>query len=203
MNTSLYQLVNNLNRAIIHDIPNLKSNELYGYRFRDSNGDIGATIAQNSNATLAFYSPLDIPQQLTGGFRWFNGNLDARFVIATLTGDGNFECTGDVTGFASSLSDSNFKTNVEPYTDWEDSIDALKPVTFTWKEDAPLLNKRGQDDIGLIAQDVAEAYPLAHDIKELNGESVEIVKYEKLVPLLIAAIQDLRERVSELEDGAN
>jgi hypothetical protein len=183
MNTSFYQLVNNLNRVITQDIPNFKSNEIYGYRFRNSNGEVDATIAQNSNATLAFYSPMDVPEEYTGG----------------LTGDGNFDCIGDVTGFNDSLSDSNFKMNIEPYTDWQSSMDALKPVIFTWKEDAPLLSKRGTDDIGLIAQDVAEAYPLAHDIKELNGQDVEIVKYEKLVPLLIAAIQDLRERVAELE----
>ncbi len=174
--------------------PHVYKYETLGLRFKDSNGAYDSGIAQNSNGTLAFYSPCNID---SNGFTWFAGG--ASNTIMTLDNEGNLNCYGDVSGFNQSLSDSNYKTNIQPYTDWSNVINRLEPVSFVWNEDTPLRHKIGTEDVGLLAQDVATVYPLAHATKQINGIDVEMVKYEKLIPVLLASIKSHEKRIAELE----
>ncbi len=174
--------------------PQIYKYETRGLRFRDSNGVYDAGIAQNSNGTLAFYSPCNVD---SNGFTWYAGGAEQ--TVMTLDNTGNLDCLGDVSGFNQSLSDSNFKTNVQPYAEWSNVIKNLQPVSFVWNEDTPLLHKVGTTDVGLLAQDVARIYPLAHATKQINGTDVELVKYEKLIPVLLAAIKSHEQRIAELE----
>lgn len=169
--------------------------EFFGIAFRDSNLNYDAGIAQNSNGTLAFYAPCNID---ANGFTWYNGG--ASQVIMTLNNSGNLDCYGDVSGFNTSISDSNYKSNVQPYHDWLNVVQGLTPVSFTWNEETPLQNKIGTSDIGLLAQEVADVFPLAHMTKECNGKDVQMVRYEKLVTVLLAAIKSHEARIKELED---
>jgi hypothetical protein len=161
---------------------------------------VDAGIAQTSNSTLAFYPPNNIE---ANGFTWLDGTKET--IIMTLDNSGNLNCTGDVTGFNQDLSDSNFKTNVTPFKeqDWKPIITNLTPVTYTWAENTPLEGKKGTNDIGLIAQDVADVFPLAHNTKELAGQEVQIVKYEKLITILLAAVQSHEKKIAELEERLN
>jgi hypothetical protein len=98
-----------------------------------------------------------------------------------------------------SLSDQRFKENIKDFTDWSEPLMALRPVTFTWSSNAPSAMKKYVDDIGFIAQEVATAFPNAHDSRPLGSQMVEVVRYEKLVPLLVAALQDHQRRIEDLE----
>ena len=98
-----------------------------------------------------------------------------------------------------SLSDQRFKENIKDFTDWSKPLMALRPVTFTWASNTPYAMKTCVDDIGFIAQEVATAFPNAHDSRPLGSQMVEIVCYEKLVPLLVTALQDHQRRIEELE----
>jgi hypothetical protein len=178
--------------------PHIYKYESRGLRFRDSNGDYDSGIAQNSNGSLAFYSPCNID---SNGFTWFAGGAET--TVMTLDNVGNLDCLGDVSGFNQSLSDSNFKTNIQPYTGWSNVVNMLQPVSFVWNDATPLVNKIGTDDVGLLAQDVAQVYPLAHTTKQINGKDVELVKYEKLIPVLLAAIKSHEQRIVELEARLN
>lgn len=195
---SLPDMYRQVEKMKVQDLPWFYNNEITGYRFRDSNGQLDAAIAQNSNGALAFYSPSDTEEN-SGFYRWFNGNVE-RQIVATLDTDGNFECLSDVTAFKTNLSDARFKSDIEPYVDWEATLSAIRPVSFTWSAEAPVPSMKGMNDIGLIAQEVAETYPLAHDVKTLNGEEVHIVRYEKFIPLLLAAVQSHQKRIDELEE---
>jgi len=168
--------------------------ETWGLRFRDSNGVYDSGIAQNSNGTLAFYSPCNID---SNGFTWYNGGVEN--TIMTLDNSGNLDCYGDVTGFNQSLSDCNYKINVQPYLGWSNVINGLEPVSFTWNEDTPLKNKVGTHDVGLLAQDVARVFPLAHETKQINGIDVELVKYEKLIPVILAALKSHEDKIAEID----
>lgn len=168
--------------------------ETGGLRFKDSNGDYDGGIAQNSNGTLAFYSPCNIE---SNGFTWYAGGAET--TIMTLDNNGNLDCYGDVSGFNQSLSDSNFKSNIQPYVDWSNVVNDLDPVSFVWNQATPLPGKVGTQDVGLLAQDVAKVFPLAHSKKQINGVDVEIVRYEKLIPVLLAAIKSHEQRIADLE----
>jgi hypothetical protein len=198
--TTWYDLCHQHNIISTTHIPHIFSWQSLGYRFRDSNGDVDAGIAQTSNSTLAFYPPNNIE---ANGFTWLDGTKET--IIMTLDNSGNLNCVGDVTGFNQDLSDSNFKTNVTPFQeqDWKPIITNLTPVTYTWAENTPLEGKKGTNDIGLIAQEVSDVFPLAHNKKELAGQEVQIVKYEKLITILLAAVQSHEHKIAELEERLN
>jgi hypothetical protein len=61
-------------------------------------------------------------------------------------------------------------------------------------------HKRGNTDIGVIAQEVEQVLPNA--VKEFadgHSKGYKSVSYDKLVPLLIEAIKDLRSKVNKLK----
>lgn len=189
--SELCSIVDNINS--LH-IPRIYKYENFGLRFRDAEGELDSAVAQNSNGTLAFYAPCNID---ANGFTWFNGGADT--TIMTLTNGGNLDCYGDVTGFNQSLSDSNFKSNIQPYTDWSSVVNGLDPVSFVWNDDTPISMKVGKEDIGILAQQVSDVFPLAHGVKNVNGTEVQIVKYEKLITVLLAAVKSHEQRILELE----
>ena len=99
-----------------------------------------------------------------------------------------------------SLSDQRFKKNIQDFKDWSEPLMALRPVTFTWSSNTPAAAmKTCVDDVGFIAQEVATAFPNAHDSRPLGSQMVEMVRYEKFVPLLVAALQDHQRRIDDLE----
>jgi hypothetical protein len=79
-----------------------------------------------------------------------------------------------------------------------ETILALKPKTFKYKKD--YYDKADVDFLGLIAEDVAEVSPyLATYENEDRTGQVENVRYANIVVPLIAAIQELNERLIKLE----
>ena len=68
---------------------------------------------------------------------------------------------------------------------------SLQPVTFNWKKD-----KKKKRVYGFIAQEIEEVLP------EVVGEKNDGylgVKYEKIVPLLIESIKELKQEVDEIK----
>jgi len=73
------------------------------------------------------------------------------------------------------------------------TINALRPVTFKWKD-----KKKGEDlQYGLIAEELQQIMPEA---VSLNSDgNAEAISYTKLVPILIKAVQELQAKVEKLE----
>jgi hypothetical protein len=86
-------------------------------------------------------------------------------------------------------SDYRIKTNIiklnETYT-----VDNLKPVTYYNK----LINK---EDIGLIADQVQQHYPILVD-GEKDGDQNQSINYIGIIPILINEIQNLKSTVNKL-----
>lgn len=136
---------------------------------------------------------------LVGNLVPVNGTLNifgniANSTTGTVSIQGNVQCTGDVIGF-NTLSDGRLKKNVQPLTDCLEIINALQPVNFTWKENIFNEAKGGTDDIGMIAQHVELVAPLVTKKVVFEGEEYSTINYEKLVPYLIGAIQELSLRL--------
>lgn len=92
-------------------------------------------------------------------------------------------------------SDARLKENERPIPDPLDTILAIQPYEFEWV--------RGGDTAhGMYAQELQEVYPLAVS-GDPNGDVEEApmsVAYSKLIPVLIAAVQELHIKVEMLED---
>ena len=89
-------------------------------------------------------------------------------------------------------SDRRTKTNILNLNYGLKEVMAMRPVSFNWK-DNPTANHK----VGLIAQEVREIVPevvLGDETKETLG-----LNYAELVPVLINAIKDQQQQITELK----
>ena len=112
-----------------------------------------------------------------------------------IIGDGTdnaLRCKGDVIAFHGS--DRTLKENINPIPNALDKVLSLSGNTFTWIEGHKY---EGQDDTGVIAQEV-EALGLP-GISTTRESGKKAVRYEKLIPVLIEAIKELKSELEELK----
>ena len=102
----------------------------------------------------------------------------------------------DITAYAAS--DKRLKDNITPIPNALDKVLSLSGNTFNWNQKS---DYEGQGGTGVIAQEV-EALNLP-GITETRDSGYKAVKYEKIVPLLIESIKELKQRVEELENGSS
>ncbi|MEK9694168.1 MAG: tail fiber domain-containing protein [Candidatus Poseidoniales archaeon] len=108
---------------------------------------------------------------------------------------GSIRTTGDVVSDADIISfvtsDINFKENVKLIENPFEKLDQLRGVHFDWKP-----NPSGYvgDDVGVIAQEVEKVLPSAVR-KSASGQLQ--VNYEKIIPLLIECIKELKAKIGE------
>lgn len=113
-------------------------------------------------------------------------------------------------------SDGKYKENVLPITSGLDIIDSLNPVSFNWKEH-PVHNFVPGKTVGFIAQEVKESlkdYEWVDNIIKTNTteavldeEGNEITPAEEflgiaesnIIPLLVAAVKELRSELNTLK----
>lgn len=160
-----------------------------------------ATVAATAFANGVAYTNSVVPSTGT------NLQINSLGVGTAASGtSGMIRCTNDITAF---YSDSRLKTVVGHLENSLDKVRSLDSILFVNNETA---KKYGFDDdkqrVGLVAQQVQVALPEAvapapFDTDEhgnsISGENYLTVQYEKIVPLLVAAIKDLEKQVHELK----
>jgi hypothetical protein len=84
-------------------------------------------------------------------------------------------------------SSRRWKRDIEPIEGSLDKVMNLRGVSFKWKDG-------GKEDIGLIAEEVAEVIPEVVAFEE-NGEDAQSVDYSRLVALLIEATKEQQKQI--------
>ena len=111
---------------------------------------------------------------------------------------GEIRATNDVTAFYSS--DERLKENIVKLEGALDKVNSLRGVTFDWKdltdEERKTIHSHEGSDIGVIAQEVQEQYPELVHQREHGYLSVD---YQKLTAVLIEAVKELSQKVTDLE----
>ncbi len=181
------------------------------------NGNFGSWVTYlNSSNYTSYFTPFTVS---------YNNDSNANYQV--LWGSGNqaygtagiyvnpatdsLYCNGEISAYAS---DGRLKTNVQKITNALDKVDNINGVTYEWDEKVSSLgfNPKKKNDVGVIAQQIEAVLPEAVDIApfDLNedggsksGENYLTVKYEKIVPLLIEAIKELKAEVEELKGRLN
>jgi len=107
---------------------------------------------------------------------------------------------GDIVAYYSS--DINLKENIQNIPDALSKVNAIRGVTYDWKDDY-LATKGKQDDyfnrkhdVGVIAQEVEAVLP---EVVAERKDGTKAVRYEKLTALLIEAVNDLTTEVKTLK----
>jgi hypothetical protein len=117
--------------------------------------------------------------------------------ITSLAGTGSRAVLASAAGLLSApVSDGRLKKNVVELSAMLDpiaTVGRLRPVAFHWDTD----NKRVADfgygqELGFIAQEVA---PVVPQVVRGNKDGYLSMDYDKLVPILVSAIQQLNDRV--------
>ena len=129
-------------------------------------------------------------------------NVNEKFRVtrggAKVTGE--LEVTGDVTALTS---DIRLKTNIESIDNALDKVCQISGFTYEHNELAKLkcdIDTGEQRYVGVSAQDVQQVLPEAVKRAPSNHDYLT-VQYEKLVPLLIEAIKELKNEIDELKKG--
>jgi hypothetical protein len=119
---------------------------------------------------------------------------------ASMGASGEIRASGNITGYASS--DSRLKRNIQKITSALDKVSSISGNTFEWTAEY-IEDHGGEDgfyvrknDVGVIAQEVQAALPEAVG---LRSDGYLGVQYDKLVPLLIEAIKELKAEVDTLK----
>ena len=110
--------------------------------------------------------------------------------------------TGDVIAFASDDRLKDKKGNIENSLD---KVLSLNGFHFNWNDKASDLGVEFNKDknmVGVSAQEVEKVLPEAVQPAPVNDE-YKTVQYEKLVPLLIEAIKELKSEIEELKSINN
>jgi hypothetical protein len=109
-------------------------------------------------------------------------------VTSTSVFTGNVVSSGIVTAQDfDSLSDINYKTNVETVENALVIVGSLRGVSFDWKES-------GTGSYGVIAQELQEVLP-----ELVHGDNPKTVNYNGIIGVLIEAIKELKAEVEELK----
>jgi len=103
---------------------------------------------------------------------------------------GDVSVAGDVISFTSS--DDRLKDNQVPISGSLQKISTLEPIEFNWSNKQSSYSGR---DIGLIAQQVQAIAP---EIVTERSDGYLAMKYDKMVPLLVGAIQDQQKIINEM-----
>jgi len=139
------------------------------------------------------------------GWRVNNGALGVD--VAASTTDGRIDAGNDIVAYSS---DKRLKENIKPIQNPLSKIESLSGFTFNWNEKAEEVAgfDREQSMVGVFAQDVESVLPEAvkrapfdNDGEDgsISGENYLTVQYEKLVPLLIESIKELKAEIEELK----
>ena len=119
-----------------------------------------------------------------------------------------------VSGEPDLTSDSRLKKNVKTYSGGLATILGLRPVRFDWREDkcpSSFLNEYREPDTkdgypgkvkrqyGLIAQEVELLAPDLVGQRRMYNETYKLIRYEKIVPILVSAVQEQQEQIEELK----
>ena len=167
-------------------------NALTANTLKVDGGSLGNTGITNCDVQITRNASSNI------GLRTVSNGEVIRFVH-TATDVGSIDITTSATSYNTS-SDYRLKEDVQPMSGATDRLKELNPVNFAWKVDG----SRVDGFLAHEAQDIVpECVTGAKDATHIE-DGVEVPDYQgidqsKLVPLLVATIQELEARITALE----
>ena len=173
-----------------------------------ANNTAGARIElTNANGITKFYSGGTAYAQLDGGgtdlelkslvsnasftLRGNDGGSEIDMLAFDVAGGGDARFRQDVIAYYSS--DKRLKDNIVRIENPLEKIDKIGGYTFDWNDKQQTYTGK---DVGVIAQEIQEVLP---ELVTERDNGYLAVKYEKIVPLLIESIKELKQEVDEIK----
>jgi hypothetical protein len=171
-----------------------------GSSYEPSTTTLGNMYGIGFTASGSFF-----PSGASGWGLYVADNGNARIFLSG--GNGEITATGNITAYAS---DRRLKTNITPISNALDKVMKIRGVEFDWVDNIEELGFQPQSmhETGVIAQEIqavisdavriAPFNKMATDISGVDNEYLTVDK-EKIVPLLIEAIKELKAEIEELK----
>jgi trimeric autotransporter adhesin len=108
-------------------------------------------------------------------------------------------------GTWTNASDARDKTNVTALPIGLDFINTLNPVKYSWQHREPVEGKDGTQEVGFLAQEfqaaeqAADAADYLHLVEDYDPDHL-FINQNRLIPILVKAIQELSAKNDALED---
>ena len=119
---------------------------------------------------------------------------------------GEIRATNQITAY---YSDKRLKTEVAKISNALEKLEELTGVIYTQNKLAEQFGYNNyEEQVGLYAQDVNKVQPqavkpapfdIAEDGSSISGENYLTVQYDRLIPLIVEAIKELKEQVDQLK----
>jgi hypothetical protein len=127
-------------------------------------------------------------------------NLTSSYEVARMTSGGALHVKNDIVAFSTTTSDARLKDDIKTIDNALDKVMNLRGVEYVWNNGG----RKGQKDLGLIAQEVEQVIPeivREHRLPLVDDSDIEYktVDYEKMVGVLIEAIKDQQKQIDELK----
>jgi hypothetical protein len=149
----------------------------------------GATLTTDNYLQLGPASASN-PGILTTGSQTIGGSKTFNSIMTGTTG--TFSSTVTAAAF-NSTSDYRVKENIQDLNLNIYNVNPLRPVNY-------YNNRLNKLDIGFIAHEVQEYYPFLVS-GEKDGDETQSLNYNGIIGILVKEIQELKERVKQLEDN--
>ena len=168
-----------------------------------ANAKITVTSGTNESASLRLVNDAqdwDLNTQTNDNFAIYSQTGSAAALTITpstynATFAGNIYGEADVYAFYSS--DPVLKENKELIDNPLEKICKLGGYSFDWKESAKEYgNHLEGHDYGVMADEIQELFP---ELVQTRGNGIRAVKYDKLVPLLIEGIKELKQELNMIK----
>jgi hypothetical protein len=182
-------LTNNSQNLVLHytgspDVPVNSGSVTYSLISGLSNAGSDRRVALFSgSSTIVTEQGFVVDETGSVGIRVNESNLPLSYALDV---SGSIRASGTVL----QGSDERLKKDITPVDDALSKVDHLEGVYFKWKSD-------DKEDIGVIAQDIKEVLP---EVVSEDNNGYLNVNYSGIVPVLIEAIKELKDRVEELEN---
>jgi hypothetical protein len=162
---------------------------------RDANGSFTANVGTFTTVAGTLSTAAQTSITSTGNLT----NLVATsFGVGTAASGttGEIRATNNVTAYYSS--DERLKDNVQVITNALAKVLQIRGVEFDWNnlsepEDGYFVRKH---DIGVIAQEIEKVLP---EVVATREDGIKAVKYDRIIPLLIEAIKELKAEIDALK----
>jgi hypothetical protein len=179
--------VNTASNALIYGSSNgtLTSSQVYIVDYS------GTNILSVGSSSVSNYNRFHIEQGSADGGMSINVNggpileaYDGGFLSVVIYSDGSIE---NSTGVYGTISDRTLKENITPATSKLDDLMKVNIVNYNLISDE---NKLKQ--IGVIAQELEEIFP---GLVSTNKDGIKSVKTSVMIPILIKAVQELKQLI--------
>ena len=151
----------------------------------------------SSYLPLTFWNNISERMRITtSGEVMIAGNTDQGAYNLQVNGTGVWAAGAYVNG-----SDARLKKNVAPVQNGLDVVKKINPVTFEYKDDIGYSKEKGTH-LGFIAQELQQALADQNYVDTVVRQDKKYlsVAYQSLIPVLVKAIQELNDKITELEN---